>query len=470
MRTWFKALSVGLGMGVISSLSIGLTLAQETPTPAPWGQATIDAAISDLLTQTAIAPTQLPSPTPTQTPVQAAPVLLELESQPDTRIAMEDDWLINNLNASPDSRWIAANGFYIGDDDNIEDFDRRVVFVFDLLTGDRTEYLFANTVRGLTQHVVQFSPDSRYLVMPIHDEGLTLIELETGRQRYLGDVPDWTTVGFSSDMRQMALGGDRGELRIVDLESGDETARWDIGATFVDRLVFVPRKNLLISLGSTGLEIWNTGNQERLYREADAHAFGLLPDGSSLIMLSSNETVAHLSLDTLEIIEEVEAPNNAGLLVGPSADGQSFAILAGIDEMFFYDLPSLTQVHEVESDGFVPDVSFSPNGRFAVQTNLAFILYGRSPEGTAPDWEEVDLRNLDAVVDSFTTIFMPDGRLMIYQLERGRLSLQVWSFTDMSAVTNEAAAETSAVPDAAPPAPAAGSFGGQANPAPTARP
>jgi WD40 repeat protein len=152
-----------------------------------------------------------------------------------------------------------------------------------------------------------------------------LIELETGRQRFLGDVPDWTSAAFSSDMRLLALGGEANELRLIDLESGDETARWDIGSSFVDKLVFVPGKNLLISLGSNGLEIWNTGNQQRLYRQSDALAFGLLPDGGSVIMLSNDETITHLSLDTLEIIAETDAPDEAGLLVGPSADGQSLS-------------------------------------------------------------------------------------------------------------------------------------------------
>jgi hypothetical protein len=137
--------------------------------------------------------------------------------------------------------------------------------------------------------------------------------------------------------------------------------------------------------------------------------------------------------------------------------------------MVFYDLPSLSPLQDVESDGFIPDVRFSPNGLFAVQSNLAFILFGRTVEGTTPTWEEIDLRNGDAVDEAFATTFMPDGRLLIYQTERGGLAIQIWSFTDMSAVT-DAGAGTTAVPEISTPAPAGGSLGGRANPVSTAQP
>lgn len=133
MNHYLKICALLVLMAASVSLSLGAASAQETPTPPAWDQATLDAAINALFTQTAAAPpvtqTSLPPASPTPTPTAT---LAATETAP--------------VEAPARERWVNADNL-----DQIEplahfDFESDLVFFHPIVLHSTNRWTAVNTL------------------------------------------------------------------------------------------------------------------------------------------------------------------------------------------------------------------------------------------------------------------------------------------------------------------------------------
>jgi WD40 repeat protein len=238
---------------------------------------------------------------------------------------------------------------------------------------------------------IQFSPLIPYVAVAEDDIKLWDLEAQTSRQ--LADFSESDLSGgvraptFSSDGRHLAAIVGENEIRIWDVESGEQTYEFEIGGfDYGDYLVFAPDDSELIFASTQRVLVLDAANPQILRTfEAEELQFlvepfisdtALSPSGDVLAVVSkflsgSNSYLAFLDIESLELLgSQFEYVN--GQRVAFSPDGSLLAMNSGNsvdvwrldDEVLSWrdQRNLLIELHGHESDPY--DLAFSPDGRF----------------------------------------------------------------------------------------------------------
>lgn len=438
MKIQLKTTAALAMAGVSLALSLSLAAAQETPTPGE--QDSRDEAMNALMTRQAVINDRFQGIATPVPDAEAAPLVFDFADAPDERFELELGLFPWYFYPSPDGRWIAADTFHLNLGTADTNDYHKTVLLFDLQTGEVTEYYYPRLFQGNSRDMIGFSPDSRYLVMPVDGTGLTMIDLETGEDYALAGFPSFHAFAFSADSRYLAMGGEQPDIRVIDVETRETVARWETEVDYHYFTRFVPGRNVIVTIGAHGLEVWNMDDESLLYADDNIASVIVHPDGDRMFVLTWDHKLAVVSLDTFDVLEQVDVPDSAVYLDTFSPDNQTLIIGDEEDALHFYDVATLTRHLTADLRGRLPSISFSPDSRFAVPRELDFHLF--SHEDSASEWEEHITFSDEITREVVGTSFLPDGRLVLLQFENltRPATVEVWDVL-------QPAVETAALPD-----------------------
>jgi WD40 repeat protein len=290
---------------------------------------------------------------------------------------------IAGLAFSPDGRWLASATATVKPGLFATTWERAVSG--DVKLWDTRRWRVVRTLRGL--HTVAFSPDSKRLAAATAGRGITVYDVETGKElrRLSGHRLPVGPVAFNSDGTRLLTGAADvnhltgpqwastapirvpGELKLWDMASGKEvTPAWPEPAGGVRRAVFLPGDDCVASLTLDGtLEVWSIDKGTRLHaltaHEGRGEGLALLPDG---VLLTAG-------LDAKAVLWDAASGKKIRTMDGPdyicdvTRDGRWLAIAGtGGRPTRIYDLRQAgARDLPLAKEARIAGVQFSPDGK-----------------------------------------------------------------------------------------------------------
>jgi WD40 repeat protein len=137
-----------------------------------------------------------------------------------------------------------------------------------------------------------FSPDGRQLAIA-ESKTVRVWEAASGRQRLGFDQTNVESISFTPDGRHLATTGADRSIRIHDVESGREVARFE-GEFYFRRAIFSPDGSLLAACGGESLvHVWDWSSRKevtRLAQTTGAAAIAFSPDSRHLATAGADRT------------------------------------------------------------------------------------------------------------------------------------------------------------------------------------
>jgi RNA polymerase sigma factor (sigma-70 family) len=234
---------------------------------------------------------------------------------------------VMHLAFSPNGKWLAGAEFRSG-----------VVSVWN--APERRQHPASPEPAGFYGTV--FTPDGKALVLPqrsLSERGRPVIDWRTGREiRRLADVdPDGRRDPvLSPDQRLYAVGDQRGQIRLLDTETGKEVRTLTGHPKGASRMVFSPDGRRLASCGwEKTIRVWELATGRQVARFEPPELFGaddlaLSADGR-VLAVCCNQNVKNCKIvytwnvDAGTQLARIEAPNwfNSGVALSP--DGRLLA-------------------------------------------------------------------------------------------------------------------------------------------------
>ena len=188
------------------------------------------------------------------------------------------------------------------------------VRLWEVATGRQSGVLLGLPATDLV--TLAFAPNGRYLVAGGGEEqplqrwgrlaGIKKVALQKDRDFVF-------TVAYSADGKALAAGERRGVIRLWNMNTGQESHRWDSGQGDLRALAFAPGGKVLAAQGSTrGVRLWDAATGKELARPAGGQEYGgpvaFSPDGRYLAAGGGDGTVILWEVARLLAGEDVQAP------------------------------------------------------------------------------------------------------------------------------------------------------------------
>jgi RNA polymerase sigma factor (sigma-70 family) len=277
-----------------------------------------------------------------------------------------------------------------------------------------------------------FTPDGRALVLP--GRGRPVVDWRTGKTLHRladAETDSWMFTYLSPDLKLYAVPTMPGPVRLLDAESGSEVRRLDGHAKVVGHAAFSPDGRQLVTSGyDKTVRVWEVASGKEAARFTPPEAFGaeaavLSADGRVLAVNFSlkdgrGNVLYTWDVDTKAALARVEVPHRSVSGLALSPDGRLLAAGGGAgrndggteDAVSVWDATSGRRIHSLPGhdagEGF-PTVScsFSPDGRWLVTGDAA---------GRLRLWEMAsgrEVHHFDGHHAPVTANFSPDGRLLV---------------------------------------------------------
>lgn len=197
-----------------------------------------------------------------------------------------------------------------------------------------------------------------------------------------GHVKNVLCVAVSPDSRYVVTGGRDETLRLWDLETGEQVARFDIMAGHIDCVAYSPDGTCVL--------------------------FGTSGDGAlRLLEIESGEEVLRFGQH-----------EHCYASVAFSPDGHHALVGSGDSTMRLFDLKTGKEIRRFEGHtGRIRSVAYSPDGRFAVSGSSGRLPPGERDDHSVRLWDietAEELCRFEGHTDSVGTVaFSPDGRLVL---------------------------------------------------------
>ncbi len=188
--------------------------------------------------------------------------------------------------------------------------------------------------------------------------------LRVVRQLFLTGGPSHV-LRYSPDGTRLASGGDRGDVVIVDADTGARQAVLDASDHWVGGLAFSPNGTRLAAVGRS-LTVWDLDSGRQLGEVAtgSARALDWSRDGAHLAVVLDNHTAVLLRADDLGVQREFALPGpTAADAIAISPDGQRVAVGKRSGETFVFDTESGAEVERLHQDGWVYDLAYTDAGQ-----------------------------------------------------------------------------------------------------------
>jgi WD40 repeat protein len=245
------------------------------------------------------------------------------------------------------------------------------------------------SVRGKAMTCLGLTPDGSRALFGRYDGTVWLYDVANWKElnRFQTDWGIWS-VAFSSDGHQMltAAGhdtnhpvpgyGDRGPVRIWNLETGKEERRFDGHSAGVWRAVFAPNGKQIFSAGGDHtIRIWDvaaTAEVGRLRHTQVVSSIALLSDGKHALSGGWDKTVRFWDVEKRKELHRFEGHSDGVQSVNLSLD-EKYAVSGGVDgtvrvwrlpEVEIQDPPAAGEIRRfLGHKGAIRSVAFTPSGR-----------------------------------------------------------------------------------------------------------
>ncbi|CAM2069753.1 Non-specific serine/threonine protein kinase [Sulfidibacter corallicola] len=266
--------------------------------------------------------------------------------------------------------------------------------------------------RGEVENVV-FSPGRR-LVAALGDRGVKVLEVETGRERWLpATAVPGRGLDFSHDGQWLAAGYADGVVRIWRMADSEVPISFEGHAKAVQVVAFSPDGAWLAS-GSADrtVNLWDvrTGNLITTFRGHEKSVKGLAftPDGTFLISSSDDHHLKFWDLETRALSRTVREEVGRLLDVAVSPNGDLLAIAGSEETIAIRSLPSGDRLFSLPGHSArILDVAFSPDGA---------LLASGSYDQTIGLWQMPSGEPLPPLSGHASAVngvaFSPDGELL----------------------------------------------------------
>ncbi len=286
-----------------------------------------------------------------------------------------------------------------------------------------------SAIRDLGDTVVNFdiSPNEKTIAIGFGTDGASLAiwDINSGKKQtvFTGYTQPICSVALSSDSRMLATGSCDKEIRIWDLERGEQTSTLD-ASSFFGNLAYSPDGNFIAGLGPDQAEkrgevtLWSagTGTKVRVFPGSNPEGlnvrFAFSPDGRLLASVS-RKVIQIWNVETGALRRSITIKESKYMLALTfSRDGRRIA---------FGGSEGLIGIRNIDEAGGRPDIDMAPDN-LAPVASLIFSQDDKSLT-TASDrlrtWNAETgalVRTLELLVfSSLWGSFSPDGRLFFAQ-------------------------------------------------------
>lgn len=214
-----------------------------------------------------------------------------------------------------------------------------------------------------------FSPDGLLLASGGSDAKIVIWEVATGRKRAVltRHTDPVTSVAFSSDSKSLVSGSRANMIILWDL-SNDEPREFLFGHTNgVLNTVFTRDGQELVSSGiEGGFIIWNLGKPKHLAlltgHSSDVTAVAVSPDGATIASASKDMTVRLWDAVIAQPRVVLTGHNDQIRAIAFNPVQGTLASAEG-HSTFLWDAANGRQLMEMDNEGNVTSIAFSPDGR-----------------------------------------------------------------------------------------------------------
>jgi WD40 repeat protein len=290
-------------------------------------------------------------------------------------------------------------------------------------------------------NVVTFSPDGRWLASGSQDRTVRIWDMnnETEHRILIGHESLVTALVFSPDGAKLASGeyGDRGNIHLWDMETGEQLAIIDDGCLFLPTemdLEFSPNGDWLVCSsymyehwGSDGgISLWNSSTNEVIHTDFEVGDIVFTLDGHLLIDEFNSSNLSLYNIETLEEIPLDEWSETVGSYAIDgrlSPDTTRYAFVTGSTTLNIRYLASdtITSAHPLVKNY---DVVFVAHNIIAVGGNGQIQLWDKQT------FQLITTLPLEASSPRIAS--SPDGILLA---ATGDDQILVWNISDPQSVT-----------------------------------
>ena len=295
-----------------------------------------------------------------------------------------------------------------------------------------------NLQSGETQQIgefedlsVFFSPDGKTLVVGSEDGYVRLWDItsKTEQARFYGNTGRVYAVSFQPDGTILAASKDHKLIQVWDATPKAESIK--TSGSSVANLSFSPDSKLVAAGDVTGrVTIWNAGTQSEvaeLWRNTDPiTSVAFSSDSKTVSFRVGDDTLKLWGIDAEEVVKTISGIEKnvfAGTTTLISPDGDMIAVAVDTDTIQFWEVKSGKESGALKGiSGHSNLLALSPDHRFLFTTNTV-----RYQGDTAKLWNVSKQKEIVALKlsDVWSAVFSPKSNFLACIVD-GRAGLRVW--------------------------------------------
>lgn len=301
---------------------------------------------------------------------EAANVLLNSTLSP-SLASVDLGFAVESVTFSPDNKFAAVGNSSAG------------IYVLEIPSGIVISKITNSSTSLLNKYPIVFSSDSKYLAAENLPGEVCIWEVKTGNELECFQNDSWIySISYSSDGKYIAFGGGRGHIQVWNVLSGEQEAYLEIGDEYqaVYYVNFSPDGKYLISGGGYGdglVQVWDWEKEEKIIEkkiQGSVYTADISHDGQYAIAGTLEGVVIVLDIASGEIIYEIEheGPVEA---VKFSPNGDYFAS-GGCDGhvnterckgvVHIWDIRTGGKISTILHDDVVRSLEFTPDSNYLV--------------------------------------------------------------------------------------------------------